>query len=35
MSQKVEEYLAKKKSSVKTPENAELFQVLEKSYVRK
>jgi hypothetical protein len=35
MSQKVEQYLAKKKNSVKSSDVAEIFQVLERTYVKK
>jgi hypothetical protein len=35
MSQKVEQYLVKKKNSAKVPEVAEIFQVLERTYVKK
>ncbi|KAI6184295.1 26S proteasome non-ATPase regulatory subunit 13 [Aphelenchoides bicaudatus] len=35
MSQNVEQYLTKKKNSAKSPEVAEIFQVLERNYVRK
>lgn len=35
MTQKVELYLAKKKNEAKSPEVAEIFQVLERNYTRK
>lgn len=35
MSQKVEQYLSKKKETAKSPDVAEIFQILERNYNKK